>query len=392
VNLLVNEGLISDLVELFGKENVFYRAEELIELFPEEILYGEFKALVLVRPSEIRQLNRLLILMKRHKISGLTPLGSGNTLGAYSKYLIIDLSNFNNIIEIDDSRYIATIEAGVKFNELNAELKKRNLTLPLIPPIDGTMGGLISTPDVQIGSFKYGNIGNYLRHVSLFSSKKLVKLGTKNTPPFTCGYNLTNLLYGSMGFYGLIIDMTLELIPIPEKQYEISIMCEKLEDIVKIFQILKDFESLTNLTIQKSRNDIEILINLEGFSDLVQMENEKLLALTNVNVEGIDSKYLLNILRIHLENQVYEQPRIIPSSKLQQILNNSKNSSFIIHFISDSNFMFSTINSNDKIEVKKNLNKCSLASYFSKENFPIIKKLKEIIDPSNLFQPGMIDQ
>ncbi|MHA1378597.1 MAG: FAD-binding oxidoreductase [Candidatus Helarchaeota archaeon] len=389
---MVNEGLISDLVELFGKENVFYRAEELIELFPEEILYGEFKALVLVRPSEIRQLNRLLILMKRHKISGLTPLGSGNTLGAYSKYLIIDLSNFNNIIEIDDSRYIATIEAGVKFNELNAELKKRNLTLPLIPPIDGTMGGLISTPDVQIGSFKYGNIGNYLRHVSLFSSKKLVKLGTKNTPPFTCGYNLTNLLYGSMGFYGLIIDMTLELIPIPEKQYEISIMCEKLEDIVKIFQILKDFESLTNLTIQKSRNDIEILINLEGFSDLVQMENEKLLALTNVNVEGIDSKYLLNILRIHLENQVYEQPRIIPSSKLQQILNNSKNSSFIIHFISDSNFMFSTINSNDKIEVKKNLNKCSLASYFSKENFPIIKKLKEIIDPSNLFQPGMIDQ
>ncbi|MHA1298458.1 MAG: FAD-binding oxidoreductase [Candidatus Helarchaeota archaeon] len=387
---MVEESLISDLIDLFGNENVFSGSEQLAKISP-EFFYGDYNPIAIVRPSEIRQLNRLLILMKRYKISGITPRGWGNTFGAYSNHLIIDLYHFNKILEIDEDRYIVTLQSGIRFNDLETELSKKKLKLPVSPIENGTLGGFISTLGIQTGQYRFGSIENYLRSVSLFTSKKMIKLGTKNTPPFTSGYNFTSLLGGSMGYYGIIIDMTLELFPLPEKRYDIRISCKNVHDVVNIVNFLKHFESLTNLTIRKSGEDIQILIILEGFSELVELENEKLHSLKNVEIKGIDHRHLLDTLHSKLENEIYSIPALTLDKELMHILKQCNDVNFIIHYTSKNTFMFSPTIPQEEREVKINLFNCSKDAYFSKENQSLINKLKEIIDPFNYFQPGMID-
>ncbi|NVM00723.1 MAG: FAD-binding oxidoreductase [Candidatus Helarchaeota archaeon] len=401
---MTKEELISDLKDLFGEDNVITKESRFSQLI-REFLYPEHNPLALVKPIEIRQLNRLLMLIKRHKICGITPRGFGNTFGAYSRDVIVDLTNFNEILEIDESRYTTTVQTGLVFNHFSEELKKKNLKLPLAPVGNGTIGGFIAYNGFGIGSYKYGSIRNYLRGVTLLTSKKLVKLGTKNTPPFTSGYNFTDILAGSMGFFGIIIDVTLGLIPTPELHYDISLTYETIDDpnienCMKILNSLKTLNSLSNLTIitrstkrsgEPKNIEIEFLISLEGSTEMVQGDNEKLYSLKDIKTEGVDNLYISDQLKYISENLIYSKPFLMYYNDFKESWYKVKDYSIIGHFLSPNECIFAIIGPSDDRDVKERVYECSKEAYFSKENLPLIKKMKILLDPHNLFQRGMLD-
>ncbi len=404
MKFLTKEDLISDLKNLLGEDNVFSEIKQLAQFGP-EFFYPIHTPLALVKPSDIRQLKRLLMLMKKHKICGITPRGFGNTFGAYSNGVIIDLSNFNEILDIDESRYTTTVQSGLAFNRFSEELKEKNLKFPLAPVGNGTIGGFIAYNGFRIGSYKYGSIRNFLRGVTLFTSKKLVKLGTKNTPPFTSGYNFTDILTGSMGYFGIIIDSTLGLIPTPELHYDLRLVYDTIDDPnieknMKILNFLKSLNSLSNLTIitrsRKSPGEpkkilIQYLISLEGPTEIVQRDNEKLYSLKDISIEGVDSLYISDQLNYISNNFIYTKPILNHYNYFKENWYAVKDFSIFVHFLSPNDYIFTIFGPSGDKESEERVFECSKEDYFSKENLLLIKKMKLLLDPHNLFQPGMLD-
>lgn len=404
MKILIKEELLSDLLDLFGEENVFTKEEELVQFGP-EFFYPEHRPITLVRPSEIRQLNRLLIIMKRNKTIGITPRGFGNTFAAYSNGIIVDLTLLNEIVEIDESRNTATVQAGLNFNQFSEELKKKNLNFPLAPIGNGTIGGFLAFGGIQLGSYKYGSINSYLREVSLLTSKKIVKLGSKYTPPYTSGYNLTNILIGSMGIFGIIIDTTLSLIPSPELRYDISLHYENvdkinIDNLIRTLDFLKTLDSLSNLTIttssieragEKKVIEVKFQITLEGMAEMVQLDNEKLQSLKNIDIKAVDNLYISDNLKQVSDNLISDKPFLISYNEFKESLIKSNGFSFILHFLSPNKCLFAILSPTDDRVVKAKVDECSRNEYFSKGNLSLIKKMKMLFDPHNIFQPGMLD-
>jgi FAD/FMN-containing dehydrogenase len=342
--------------------------------------------------------------MKRQNSYGLRPKGFGTTYRAYSGDVIVDLTNFNEIVEIDESRYTTTVQSGVAFDRFSEELNKKNLKFPLSPVGYGTIGGFIAYNGFRIGSYKYGSISNYLRGATLLTSKKLVKLGTKNTPPFTSGYNFTDILAGSMGFFGIIIDATLGLIPTPELHYDLSLIYETIDDPniekgMKIFNLLKNLNSLSNLTIIKRSRQIagepkkikiQYLISLEGPTEIVQRDNEKLYSLKNISIKSVDNSYISDLLKEISVNLILTKPILIHNYFFEETWYEVKDLSFIGHFLSPNEYIFAILGHSAYLSSER-VFECSKENYFSKKNLPLIKKMKVLLDPHNLFQPGMLD-
>jgi len=83
---------------------------------------------------------------------------------------IINITNYNKIINIDIANKEITFESGVLFETLMEYAKKFNLTLPSLPDVKmATMGGILSTG--SHGTFQNGkNLSNYIVECELVKS------------------------------------------------------------------------------------------------------------------------------------------------------------------------------------------------------------------------------
>ncbi|HYE66947.1 MAG TPA: FAD-binding protein, partial [Pyrinomonadaceae bacterium] len=131
--------------------------------------------------------------------------------------VIIKTSRIRRIIEHEPADLIATAEAGVTLDELNAELSHAGQWLPLDPPDDGraTIGGVAATGLAGAHGFGYGAPRAALIGMRVaLADGRVVKAGgrvVKNV----AGYDLCKLFVGSYGTLGLILELTFKLRPRP---------------------------------------------------------------------------------------------------------------------------------------------------------------------------------
>ena len=105
MHILTQDKIITDLIEIFGENNVFHTNNHLVKVTP--ILLRE-KPKALINLTDIKQLNKLLILLRRYEDIGITPWGFGSSPTAYSENIIISLGDFNRIESAAQSGEIFT--------------------------------------------------------------------------------------------------------------------------------------------------------------------------------------------------------------------------------------------------------------------------------------------
>ena len=102
----------------------------------------------------------------KHKIV-LIPYGGGtsvvghiNPLQSDNPVLTIDLSKFNQVVDIDQTNQLATLEAGIRGTEIERQLNKCGYTLGHFPQSFelSTLGGWIATRSSGQQSYYYGRI------------------------------------------------------------------------------------------------------------------------------------------------------------------------------------------------------------------------------------------
>jgi glycolate oxidase FAD binding subunit len=124
----------------------------------------------------------------------------------------------NRVIEHAVGDLTVTVEAGVKFADLQDLLLKSGQFLPLEPAYsqDATIGGIIATADSGSLRQRYGGVRDMLLGISFVRSDGQIAKAGGRVVKNVAGYDLMKLFTGSYGTLGILTEATFRVYPVPE--------------------------------------------------------------------------------------------------------------------------------------------------------------------------------
>ena len=207
---------------LTAKEECYCYAEDASNLttskkIPDAVVFAE----------SISDVENILKFAYKNEIP-VIPRGAGtNMVGACvcnEGGIVLNFSKMNNIIEIDSANMTAKVQPGVVLGDLKRAAEEKGLFFPPDPSNYqvSTIGGAIAQSSGGALGLKYGTTKDYILSLKVVTSDgRLMTLGA-DTPKDSAGYHLAQLMVGSEGTLGVIVEATLKLIPKPESTIAVS--------------------------------------------------------------------------------------------------------------------------------------------------------------------------
>ncbi|MCX5817290.1 MAG: FAD-binding oxidoreductase [Proteobacteria bacterium] len=127
----------------------------------------------------------------------------------------IDFQEMNKILAIRQEDFQADVQAGVIYKELNKTLGHHGLLFPPDPGAAATIGGMIGNNASGIRTVKYGATKDYVMRLTVVLPGGDVIHAGNRARKSSSGYNLCSLFTGSEGTLGIVTEATLRLVGLP---------------------------------------------------------------------------------------------------------------------------------------------------------------------------------
>ncbi|HPT69400.1 MAG TPA: FAD-linked oxidase C-terminal domain-containing protein [Syntrophomonas sp.] len=234
------EGLVKDLTAILGSGQILSQPEEMLAYANDATHY--FKSRIpdaVVLPHTTEEVAKVMKYAFAREIP-VTPRGAGSVLAGgctpVHGGIVMNMKRLNQIAEIDGSNMTARVEAGVVLEKFQKTLQKRRLFYPPDPQSASvcTIGGNVATRAGGPRGVKYGTTGNYVTGLEVvLPDGSIINPGGKFVKQ-SVGYDLTHLMTGSEGTLGVITSVNLRLLPLPEANRTVIVVCETLEQAAEI--------------------------------------------------------------------------------------------------------------------------------------------------------------
>ena len=147
--------------------------------------------------------------------------GTGKTGGSVpvAGGIVLSTLGMNQIVEIDRREGIAVVQPGVILEHLQNAVEAEGWFYPPDPNSQATcaLGGNVAENAGGPRAFKYGVTRDYVLGMDAFLiGGQRIRVGRRTSKGVT-GYDVTGLLVGSEGTLSVFGDITLQLIPKPER-------------------------------------------------------------------------------------------------------------------------------------------------------------------------------
>lgn len=179
----------------------------------------------------------------KHKVPVVVRSGGTNLVGATVPEggLVLDMSGMDKVMSFDKPTMSITVEPGITLKDLIAYVEARGCMYPPDPAEKlGTIGGNVAMNSGGMRAVKYGVTRDYVLSLDLVRPDgQLVTLGRKVRKNAT-GLNLKECVIGSEGSLGVIVSVTLRLVPLPEHSLSAILAYHSLADGIRSVNAILD--------------------------------------------------------------------------------------------------------------------------------------------------------
>jgi glycolate oxidase len=175
--------------------------------------------LAVVIPKDVDQICNVMRCCAKYGLP-VVARGSGTSLSGgarpHKDGIVLSLSRFNQILEIDSKNRTARVQPGVRNIAISEAVAQLGLYYAPDPSsqIACSIGGNVAENAGGVHCLKYGlTVHNVLRLEVVLADGECVTVG--GDTPDTPGYDLLALLNGSEGMLGIVTEITVRLLPRP---------------------------------------------------------------------------------------------------------------------------------------------------------------------------------
>jgi len=131
---------------------------------------------------------------------------------------VMDLRALAGISSYEPSELVATVRAGTPLAELEAALAEQGQCLPFEPPRfapGGTVGGMVAAGLSGPARAAVGCVRDYLLGATVLDGQGRVLTFGGQVMKNVAGYDVSRALAGSLGVLGVILEVSLKVLPLP---------------------------------------------------------------------------------------------------------------------------------------------------------------------------------
>ncbi|WP_319202117.1 FAD-linked oxidase C-terminal domain-containing protein [uncultured Ilyobacter sp.] len=226
-----------NIAEILGtKERVLWE-DGISEDYSHDELGGiSRKPDILVKAHNSEEVSKVVKYAYEHSIP-IVARGSGTGLVGASVPIhggiMIETTQMNKIVELDEDNLTLTVEPGVLLMEIGKYVEERDFFYPPDPgEKSATIGGNISTNAGGMRAVKYGVTRDYVRGLEVvLPNGDIMEMGGKVVKN-SAGYSLKDLVIGSEGTLGIITKAVLKLLPLPKYSISLLIPFENIDNAI----------------------------------------------------------------------------------------------------------------------------------------------------------------
>ena len=144
---------------------------------------------------------------------------------------LVSLRELNGILEYEPSEFTFTAYAGTPVAEVSEVLRERQQYLPFDPMLvkaGATMGGSVAAGLSGPGRFRYGGLRDFLLGIKFLSGDgEVINAGGKVVKN-AAGFDIPKFMAGSLGRFGVMVELTFKVFPLPSHRQTIAVQCSSL--------------------------------------------------------------------------------------------------------------------------------------------------------------------
>ncbi|GIN13055.1 glycolate oxidase subunit GlcD [Shouchella clausii] len=197
--------------------------------------FGYYLPDLVIQPTATEEVAAVMKLANQYLIP-VYPRGQGTSLSGgplpVKGGVVLDLSQWNDKLEIDKEDMVAIVSPGVITANIDAAARAIGFMYPPDPSSShvSTIGGNLAENAGGPRGLKYGVTKDYVLGLEVVTPEgEIIRTGGRTVKNVT-GYDLTKLIVGSEGTLGIITEATLRLVPKPPASKTVMVLFEDIVD------------------------------------------------------------------------------------------------------------------------------------------------------------------
>ena len=197
---------------------------------------------------------------------------------------LLDMSGLSGMVEYEPGEFTFTALAGTRIAEIAATLAEHGQYLPFDPPLveaGATLGGTVAAGLSGPGRYRYGGVRDFILGVRFIDGQGQVVRGGGKVVKNAAGFDFPKLMVGSLGSYGVLVELTFKVFPRPEAYATLRVPCGSLDAaLAALYRLTGSQMDLHALDLVPGPEGVTLLARLSGLAGALPERLARLRGLT----------------------------------------------------------------------------------------------------------------